>query len=67
MPARFASRVKSAADWFGVSGTLEVNAEHAVELRNLFELIDSSPSSRFVALGDGAFVSIREGFRRQLR
>ena len=58
--------VKSAADWFGVSGALEVNAERAVELRNLFELIDSSPSSRFVALGDGAFVSLTEGFRRHL-
>ena len=58
--------VKSAADWFGVSGALEVNAERAVELRNLFELIDSSPSSRFVSLGDGAFVSLTEGFQRQL-
>ena len=58
--------VKPAADWFGLSGALEVNAEHTVELRNLFELIDSSPSSRFVALGAGAFVSLTEGFRRQL-
>ena len=58
--------VKSATDWFGVSGALEVNAERAVELRNLFELIDSGPSSRFLALGDGAFVSLTEGFRRQL-
>ncbi|MDE0395719.1 MAG: hypothetical protein OYK82_13185 [Gammaproteobacteria bacterium] len=58
--------VKSAADWFGVSGELEVNAERAVELRNLFELIDSSPSSRFVPPGDGAFVSLTKGFRRQL-
>ena len=58
--------VKSAADWFAVSGALKVNAERAVELRNLFELIDSSPSSRFVALGDGAFVSLTEDFRRQL-
>lgn len=58
--------VKSAADWFGVSGELEVNAECAFELRNLFELIDSSPSSRFVTLGDGALVSLTERFRRQL-
>lgn len=57
--------VKSAADWFGVSGELEVKAECAVELRNLFELLDSSPSSRFVTLGDGAFVSLTEGFRSQ--
>ena len=59
--------VKSAADWFSVSGTLEVDAERALDIRNLFELIDRSPSSRFVPLGGGAFVSLTDAFRRQLQ
>ena len=58
--------VKSAADWFSASGTLAVDEERAIDLRNLFELIDQSPASRFVPLGDGAFVSLTASFQRQL-
>ena len=39
---------------------------HALDLRRLLELIDRSPSSRFVPLGDGAFVPLTAAFRRQL-
>ena len=58
--------VKSAADWFSASGTLAIDDERALDLRNLFELIDRSPASRFVPLGDGAFVSLTAAFQRQL-
>ena len=58
--------VKSAADWFSASGALEIDADRALDLRALFELIDRNPSSRFVPLGDGAFVSLTAEFRRQL-
>ena len=58
--------VKSAADWFSASGQLDIDADRALDLRALFELIDQSPSSRFVPLGDGAFVSLTDAFRRQL-
>ena len=58
--------VKSAADWFSASGQLDIDADRALDLRALFELIDRSPSSRFVPLGDGAFVSLTDAFRRQL-
>ncbi len=58
--------VKSAADWFTASGSVVVNERQAVDLRKLFELLDANPSSRFVPLGDGAFLSLSSSFRRQL-
>ena len=58
--------VRSAADWFSVSGALEIDADRALELRALFEKVDRDPSSRFVPLGNGEFVSLSAAFRRQL-
>ena len=58
--------VKSAADWFSASGSLDIDTDRALDLRSLFELIDQSPSSRFVPIGEGAFVSLTAGFQRQL-
>ncbi len=58
--------VKSAADWFTASGSVAVDEGRAVDLRKLFELLDANPSSRFVPLGDGAFLSLTASFRRQL-
>ena len=58
--------VKSAADWFSASGSLALGEDHALDLRRLFELMDRSPSSRFVPLGDGAFVALTSAFQRQL-
>ena len=59
-------QVKSAADWFGATGSLEVDENRVLDLRELFELIDRDPSSRFVPVGEGAFVSLTASFRRQL-
>ncbi|MDE2973470.1 MAG: DEAD/DEAH box helicase [Gemmatimonadota bacterium] len=58
--------VKSAADWFSAAGSLEVDENRVLDLRALFELIDRNPASRFVPVGEGAFVSLTASFRRQL-
>ena len=58
--------VKSAADWFSAAGALDIDADRALDLRRLFELIDRDPSSRFIPLGDGDFISLTASFRRQL-
>ena len=58
--------VKSATDWFSAYGSLAVDADTALDLRRLFELIDQNPSSRFVPLGEGSFVSLTAAFQRQL-
>ena len=58
--------VKSAADWFSAAGSLQVEENRVLDLRELFELIDRNPTSRFVPVGDGDFVSLSASFRRQL-
>ncbi|MDE0003692.1 MAG: DEAD/DEAH box helicase [Rhodospirillaceae bacterium] len=59
-------KVKSAADWFSASGELDVGAEQVLGLRALLDLIDRDPSSRFVPLGEGAFISLTAAFQQQL-
>ncbi len=58
--------VKAASDWFSAAGTLALDDSRVLDLRQLFELIDRGPSSRFVPVGEGAFVSLAASFRRQL-
>ena len=59
-------RIKSAADWFSATGTLRVDEDRVLGLRALFELLDQNPSSRFIPVSEGAFVSLTASFRRQL-
>ena len=58
--------IKSAAEWFSASGTLEIDEGRALDLKQLFELLDASPDSRFLALGDGEFIALTASFRRHL-
>ena len=62
----FRLKVKSAAQWIGVSGELVVDEDHVLNLKQLFHRLDTNPGSRFLALGDGQFVSLTSAFRRQL-
>ena len=58
--------IKSAAEWFRASGTLEIDEDRTLDLKQLFELLDASPDSRFLALGDGEFIALTASFRRHL-
>ena len=58
--------VKSAAEWFSASGTLEVDEGRTLDLKQLFTLLDASPGSRFLELGDGEFIALTASFRRHL-
>ena len=58
--------IKSAAEWFSASGTLEIDEGRTLDLKQLFELLDASPDSRFLALGDGEFIALAASFRRHL-
>ena len=62
----FRLRIKSAAEWFGVSGELVVDEERVLDLKELFQRLDASAGSRFLPLGDGQFLSLTDAFRRQL-
>ncbi len=58
--------IKSAAEWFRASGTLEIDEDRTLDLKQLFELLDASPDSRFLALGNGEFIALTASFRRHL-
>ena len=58
--------IKSAAEWFSASGTLEVDEGRTLDLKQLFALLDASPGSRFLELGDGEFIALTASFRRHL-
>ena len=58
--------IKSAAEWFSASGTLAVDEGRTLNLKQLFALLDASPDSRFLELGDGEFIALTASFRRSL-
>ena len=58
--------IKTAAEWFSASGTLEVDEGRTLDLKQLFELLDADPGSRFLELGDGEFIALTASFRRHL-
>ena len=59
-------KIKSAAEWFGASGTLEVDEGRTLDLKQLFTLLDASPGSRFLELAEGEFIALTASFRRHL-
>ena len=59
-------KIKSAAEWFSASGTLEVDEDRTLDLKQLFALLDASPDSRFLKLAEGEFIALTALFRRQL-
>ena len=59
-------KIKSAAEWFSASGRLEVDEGRTLDLKQLFALLDASPGSRFLELGDGEFIALTASFRRHL-
>lgn len=59
-------KVKTDRDWFSLEGSLKIDQDQVIELKQLLELIDCSPS-RFVALGKTQFLSLTDRFKHQLR
>ena len=59
-------QIKTAGDWLRASGELRIDQQRALDLKQLFALLDANPGSRFLELGAGEFVSLTESFRRQL-
>ena len=58
--------IKTAAEWFSASGRLEVDEGRTLDLKQLFALLDASPSSRFLELAEGEFIALTASFRRNL-
>jgi len=57
--------VKRHQDWFDLSGELRLLDDQVLNVRQLLELLDRSPS-RFVPLGEGQFLALTQEFRKRL-
>ena len=58
--------IRSAAEWFSATATLEVDEGRMLNLKQLFALLDASPGSRFLELDDGEFIALTASLRRHL-
>lgn len=65
-PQALSLKVKTDNDWFSLEGVLQIDKDQVIELKQLLELIDASPS-RFIALSDTQFLALTDQFKRQLR
>ncbi len=52
-------------DWFAASGTLKVDDSLSLDMMQLLEMVDASPT-RFVRLNDGRFLALTNKFRQHL-
>jgi superfamily II DNA or RNA helicase len=57
--------VRSAQDWFAVSGELRVDEKLVLSMKDLMELLKAG-HGRFLPLGDGQFLALTKEFRRRL-
>ncbi len=58
-------RLKKDRDWFAATGKLQIDNELALDLKQLLQLLESSPG-RFVKLDDGSFLALTREFRRRV-
>ena len=58
-------KVNSRGDWLEIDGELTVDGGEVVRLRQLLDLL-AQGKSRYVALGDGAFLALTDTLRQQL-
>ena len=64
--AQLRLQIKSVHEWLRASGRLVIDHQRALDLKQLFALLDANPGSRFLELTDGEFLSLTASFRRQL-
>ncbi len=60
------TRVKSGRDWFAVSGELQLDEGRVLSLQKLLSLLRDAQGSRFLPLGDGAYLALTEQLRQRL-
>ncbi len=63
---QFRLQIKTADEWVQASGELRIDEHRALNLKELFALLDANPGSRFLELAQGEFLSLTASFRRRL-
>ncbi|MFK0735410.1 MAG: SNF2-related protein, partial [Gloeotrichia echinulata HAB0833] len=61
----FQLSIQRQEDWFAATGELKLNKDLVLDMQQLLELLDKTPS-RFIPLGDGQFLALTQAFRKRL-
>jgi SNF2 family DNA or RNA helicase len=61
----FKINIKRQNDWFATEGGLELNDQLVLDMKQLMQLLEKTPS-RFIPLGDGQFLALTQEFRKRL-
>lgn len=57
--------VRKTNDWFSLSGDVQIDENHVIEIQNLMALLSAS-KGRFVKLDDGQFITLTNELRQRL-
>lgn len=63
---QLAVTVRAGQDWLALDGSLRVDDDTVLSLQQLLGMLAQSRGSRFVALGEGAWLALTERLRQQL-
>ena len=61
----FRLNIKRQNDWFETEGELKVSGDLVLDMQQLMQLLEKTPS-RFIPLGDGQFLALTQEFRKRL-
>lgn len=61
----FQLSIQRQQDWFAATGELKLDNDLVLDMQQLLELLDKTPS-RFIPLGDGQFLALTQAFRKRL-
>lgn len=61
----FSMTIKRQNDWFATDGELNLDDNLILDMKQLMELLERTPS-RFIPLGDGQFLALTKEFRKRL-
>ncbi len=62
----FAATLRSRRGWFELEGELRIDEQRVLSLQQLLGLLREARGSRFVALGDGDYLTLTEQLRQRL-
>jgi superfamily II DNA or RNA helicase len=62
----FSATLRSERDWFAVDGELRVDEQRVLSLQQLLGLLREARGGRFVALGDGEYLTLTDQLRQRL-
>ncbi len=62
---QFRMKIRGKADWFEVSGGLTVDDKLVLDMKHLFEILNTT-NKRFIPLEDGRFLALTKEFRKRL-